>query len=246
MDDQPTQNTNNNTCDMKSKRKELSSDDDGDFDSRSKKPTANVTKAVDFVSHVYSNNAVMGSSHDINYQLLDKFNKIYSSDQTRDESAKSYMGLSHLDSSLSAKVGGTSKFTSRRDYQEAMAPRGTSAQTSDNDSECQTRPPVLRLRGASKLDLGESDCRSEVDTSYLAQKDTDSSVNESYTFDEEETQYERFESDMLSAMERIPGTDQQTESLGSKISVMRLRGGAPKKRRRRAYFQAASANPLTR
>jgi hypothetical protein len=58
------------------------------------------------------------------------------------------MGLGQLDSSLSAKVGGTSKFTSRRGYQEAMAPQGTSAQTSDSESEGQTRPPVLRLRGA--------------------------------------------------------------------------------------------------
>ena len=77
----------------------------------------------------------MGSNHDINYTLLDKFYKTYSSDQTRDGGTKSHMGLSQLDSSLSAKVGGTSKFTSRRDYQEAMAPRGTSAHTSDSESD---------------------------------------------------------------------------------------------------------------
>ena len=75
---------------------------------------ANVKKAVDFDSHVYSNNAVMGSNHDVNYQLLDKFNKSYSSDQTRDESAKSYVGLCQLNSRLSAKVGATSKFTSTK------------------------------------------------------------------------------------------------------------------------------------
>ena len=63
---------------------------------------------------------------------------------------KSYMGLSQLDSSLSAKVGGTSKFTSRRDYQEAMAPRATSAHTSDSDDVVQTRPPVLSLRGSEQ------------------------------------------------------------------------------------------------
>ena len=128
----------------------------------------------------------MGSSHDINYQLLYKFNKTYSSDRTRDESAKSYMGLSQLNSSMSAKVGETSKFTSRRDYQEAMAPRGTSEQTSDKESEGQTRQPVLRLRGAGKPELGESDCRSEGDMSDLAEEESDSSGDESYSYDEEE------------------------------------------------------------
>ena len=87
----------------------------------------------------------MGSNHDINYQLLDKFNKSYSSDRTRDGSAKSYVELSHIDASLSAKSEGSSKFTSRRDYQEAMAPRGTSEQTSGSTSKDKTRPPVLRL-----------------------------------------------------------------------------------------------------
>ena len=100
---------------------------------------------MDFDSHVYSNNAVMGSTRDINFNLLDKFNKSYSSYRTRDGGAQSYMGLSQLDSSRSAKVGGPSKFTSRRDYQEAMAPRATSEQTSDSDDDNQTRPPVLRL-----------------------------------------------------------------------------------------------------
>ena len=114
-DEQPKQNNNNNKSDNKSKRNELSSDDQSDNNGHTKKPTANVTKAVDIDSHVYSNNAVMGSNHDINYQLLDKFNKSYSSDRTRDGGAKSYMGLSQLNSSLSAKVGGTSMFTSRRD-----------------------------------------------------------------------------------------------------------------------------------
>ena len=113
-----------------------------------RKPTANVTKAVDFDSHVYSNNAVMGSTNDINFNLLDKFNKSYSSDRTRDGGAMSFMGLSQLDASRTAKVGGSSKFTSRRDYQEAMAPRATSEETSESDDAYQTRPPVLRLRGA--------------------------------------------------------------------------------------------------
>ena len=43
---------------IKTKRNELSSDDESDNNGRSKKPTANVTKAVDFDSHFYSNNAV--------------------------------------------------------------------------------------------------------------------------------------------------------------------------------------------
>ena len=74
-------------------------------------------------------------------------------------------------------MGGTSKFTSRRDYQEAMAPRGTCAQTSDSKSEDQTRPPVLRLRGAGKPEHGESDCRSESDMSDLDDEEYDSSGN---------------------------------------------------------------------
>jgi hypothetical protein len=117
-----------------------------------------------------------------------------------------------------------------------MAPQGTSAQTSDRKRDDQTRPPVLRLRGEGKPEHGESDCRSEGDTSDLVEEESDSSGDESYTYSEKKAQIERFESDMLSAVECIPGLDQQTESLGSMIPVMRLRGGAPKKRRRRAYF----------
>jgi hypothetical protein len=49
---------------------------------------------------------------------------------------------------------------------------------------------------------------------------------------------------MISAMECLPGSDQQTESLDSKIPVMRLRREAPKKRRRRAYFQGSSSQPI--
>jgi hypothetical protein len=130
---------------------------------------ANITKAVDFDSHVYSNKAVMECIHDVDYQLLVKFNKSYSSDQTRDGGAKSSVGISQFNSSMRAKLGEASNFTNRRDYQTAMAPRGTSAHTSDSESNSPTRPPVLRLRGAGKLDLGESDCRSEDDTSDLAE-----------------------------------------------------------------------------
>ena len=49
-----------------------------------------------------------------------------------------------------------------------------------------------------------------------------------------------FEGDMSSTMECIPWSDQQPESLGSNDPVMRLRGGAPKKRRRVAYFRGSS------
>jgi hypothetical protein len=53
-----------------------------------------------------------------------------------------------------------------------------------------------------------------------------------------------FEGNMPSAMECISWSDQQTKSLGSKVLVMRLRGGAPKKCRRRAYFHGGSSQPI--
>ena len=102
------------------------------------------------------------------------------------------MGLSQLDLSLSAKVGGTSKFTSRRDYQEATAPRATSAHTSDSNDVTQTRPTVLRLRGAGEPDHGESDCRSEADSSDPAYGDSESSCDESSTYYEEDEQCDVF------------------------------------------------------
>ena len=62
-DDQSQQyNNHNNKSDNKTKRNELSSDDESDNHGRSKKHKANVTNAVDFDSHAYSNNAVMGST----------------------------------------------------------------------------------------------------------------------------------------------------------------------------------------
>jgi hypothetical protein len=45
-------------------------------------------------------------------------------------------------------------------------------------------------------------------------------------------------------MECISLSDKQTESLGSMIPVTRLRGGAPQKRKRRAYFQGSSNQPI--
>jgi hypothetical protein len=117
------------------------------------------------------------------------------------------MGLSQLDSSLSAKVGGTSTFTSRRDYQAAMAPRGTSAQTSDSERECQTRPLVLRLRGAGKPDLGVSDCRSKEYTTDLAERDSESPIDESSTYEAEDEQGEESGGDMSSCVECIPQPD---------------------------------------
>ena len=163
------------------------------------------------------------------------------------------MGLSQLDSSLTAKVEGTFKFTSRRDYQEAMAPRATSEHATDSDDASQTRPPVLRLRGAGTPDHGESDCRSEDDSDDISYGDSESSCDESSTYCKEEEQCNvfggdmpscleyipqpdqhsqdthpdaaaGFEGDMSSTTECIPWSDQQSESLGSKVPVMRLRG----------------------
>ena len=53
-----------------------------------------------------------------------------------------------------------------------------------------------------------------------------------------------FEGDMFSTTECIPWSDQQSESLGSKVPVMRLREGAPKKRRRTAYFHGSSSQSM--
>ena len=72
-DDTPQQKTNSKTS-KKSKRDQVSSDDDEFQVNRNKRPTANVTRAIDLDSHIHSNNAIMGSSKDLNYDLLDKFN----------------------------------------------------------------------------------------------------------------------------------------------------------------------------
>jgi hypothetical protein len=48
--DKPLKQNTNNKSDKKSKRNELSSDEKSDNNGRTKKPTANVTKAVDFDS----------------------------------------------------------------------------------------------------------------------------------------------------------------------------------------------------
>jgi hypothetical protein len=194
----------NDKFNKKTKRDELSGDEESVNKVRSMKPTTNVTKAIDFDSHVYSNNVVMGSTHDVNYELQDKFNKIYFSDQTRDRDAKSYMKLSQHDCRLDAKLKGTSKFTSRRDYQVEMAPRGTSGATSARDSDSQTRPPVLRLRVAGKPEHGESNCRSDDDTSDLADGNSDSSDDESNDKYEDEENREEFESVMSLFLECIP------------------------------------------
>ena len=87
-DDTPQQTTNSKTS-KKSKRDEASSDDDEFQDNRNKRPTANVTRAIDFDSHIYSNNAIMGSSKDLNHDLLDKFNQNYIQDRTHDGGAQS-------------------------------------------------------------------------------------------------------------------------------------------------------------
>ena len=53
-----------------------------------------------------------------------------------------------------------------------------------------------------------------------------------------------FEGDMSSTMECKPWSDQQPESLGSNVPVMRLRGGVPKKRRRVVYFRGSSSQSM--
>ena len=73
-DDTPQQKTNSKTS-KKSKRDEASRDDDEFQDNRNKRLTANVTRAIDFDSHIHSNNAIMGSSKDVNHNLLHKFNQ---------------------------------------------------------------------------------------------------------------------------------------------------------------------------
>ena len=108
------------------------------------------------------------------------------------------MGLSQLDLSLSAKVGETFKFTSRRDYQEPMAPRATIARTNDSDDDSQTRPPVLRLQGAGKPEHGESDCRSEDGSVDISYEDSESSCDESPSDYEEEEKCDVFGGDMPS------------------------------------------------
>jgi hypothetical protein len=88
-----------------------------------------------------------------------------------------------------------------------MAPRSTSAKTSDSESECQTRPPVLRLRGSGKPNLGDSDCRSEEYTSDLAEGYSVSSIDKSSTYKAEDGQGEESGGDMSLCVECIPQPD---------------------------------------
>jgi hypothetical protein len=276
-DDTPQQKTNSKTS-KKSKRDEVSSDDDESQDNRNKRPTANVTRAIDFDSHIYSNNAIMGSSKDLNHDLLDKFNQNYIQDRTHDGGAQSFMGVCHSDSNPDVALEGLSKFKRRRDYQEAMAPRSNVSNTSDNGGDNETRPPVLRLRGAGKPEQDSEDCLSGSDLPNLSYDVSESSDEYSNDEWEEEDDCEAFGSDMYSCQECISQPDQQqvflfpnrdqisvdapdgsegdmssimecisqsvqqSESLDSNVPVMRLRGGAPKKRRRRIEtFQGSSS-----
>ena len=127
----------------------------------------------------------------------------------------SFMGLSQLDASRSAKVGGPSKFTSRRDYQEVMAPRATSVETSESDDTNQTRPPVLRLREAGQPVHGEFDCRSEDGSVDISYGDSESSCDESSSDYEEEEKCDVFGGDMPSCLECIPQPNQRSQDTHS-------------------------------
>jgi hypothetical protein len=55
---------------------------------------------------------------------------------------------------------------------------------------------------------------------------------------------EEFANNMTSCMECISWSNKQTESLSSTVSIMRIRWGAPKKRRRVAYFRGSSSQSI--
>ena len=102
----------------------------------------------------------MGSSKDLNHDLLDKFNQNYIQDRTHDVGAQSFMGVCNSDSNLDVALEGLSKFKRRKDYQEAMVPRSNVSNTSDDGEDKDTRAPVLRLRGAGKPEQDSEDCLS--------------------------------------------------------------------------------------
>ena len=85
------------------------------------------------------------------------------------------MGLSNLDSSPDAKLGGTFKVITRRDNPEALAPRITDEATSDS----QTSPPVLCLQRAGKAEHVVADCQSGSDNMPDLSDISDSSVDSS-------------------------------------------------------------------
>ena len=93
----------------------------------------------------------------------------YPLDRTRDGGAKSLMGLSYPDSSPDAKLGGTSKFMTRRDNPEAMVPRNNDGDTSDDTSH------RFCLQGAGKPEHGVADYRLGSDMSDLFDDVSDSS-----------------------------------------------------------------------
>jgi hypothetical protein len=104
-DDTPQQKTNSKTS-KKSKRDEASSDGDEFQYIRNKRPTANLTRPIEFDSHIYSNNAIMGSSKYLNHDLLDKFNQNYIQDRTHDGGSQSFMGVCQYDSNLDVALEG--------------------------------------------------------------------------------------------------------------------------------------------
>ena len=150
------------------------------------------------------------------------------------------MGLSYLDSSPDAKLGGTSKFMTRRDDTEAMVPHNNNGDTSDDTSH------RFCLQGAGKPEHGAADCR-------LGSDDMSDDVTEAFGGDmsscreyiSQPNQHPEYiisliqdsilvdaavgsEGDMSSCSECISQSVYQTESLDSNVPVMRLRGGAHK------------------
>ena len=117
----------------------------------------------------------MGSSKDLNHDLLDKFNQNYIQDRTHDGGAQSFMGVCHSDSNLEVALEGVSKFKRRRDYQEAMAPRSNVSHTNDGGRDNETRAPVLRLRGAGKPEQDSENYLSGSDLPDLSDNVSESS-----------------------------------------------------------------------
>ena len=118
------------------------------------------------------------------------------------------MGLSNLDSSPDAKLGGTFKVITGRDSPEALAPRNTDGATSDS----QTRPPVLRLQGAGKPEYGFADCRSGSDMLDISDVVYDSSVDSSEGGREDKEVCKSFGGDMTSCSECMSQPNQLSKT----------------------------------
>jgi hypothetical protein len=155
----------------------------------------------------------VGSSKDLNHNLLDKFNQNYIQDRTHDGEAPSFMRVCHSDSNLDVALEGLFKFNRRKVYQEAMAPRSNVSNTSDDGGDKETRAPVPRLRGAGKPDQYSEDCLSGSDFPDLSDNVSESSDEYSNDACEEEEGCDAFGNDMYSCQECISQPDQQQQLL---------------------------------